>query len=297
MAGGYQFRDSMSRPYFPQEFDYTINGLVLKLPMGHRLPTYQAKYLKYDKFLPYIVKRLEVGSSVLDIGANCGDTLAAIVPAGPRLRYCAVEPSDNYYKYLEQNIEIIRKAFPLVSLSYTKSLIGNSDGLYTLIEKDGTATAVKVQNQDNAVEKNSKILDKTSLTQLAKSQDSQFRLRLLKTDTDGMDWDVINSGLEIIKDAQPIIFFECDPQHAEAFLAYQYTFEKLNNLGYHNFYVFDNYGEYVCSLNKVSPLVDFMRYCYTQDQRTIHYIDVVACVAADAALVESAINEFNSAIN
>jgi len=294
MEGGYQLRESMSRSYFPQEFDYLINGLVLKLPMGHRLPAYQAKYLKYDKFLPFIVKRLEVGSSVLDIGANCGDTLAAIVPAGPRLRYCAVEPSDNYYKYLEQNIETIRKAFPLVSLSYTKSLIGNSDGLYTLIEKDGTATAVKVQKQDDGSEKNSKSLDKTSLTQLVKSQDSPFRLRLLKTDTDGMDWDVINSGLEIFQEAQPIIFFECDPQNTEAFLAYQSTFEKLNNLGYNHFYIFDNYGEYVCSLNKVSPLVDFMRYCYAQDQRTIHYIDVVACVAADAALVESAINEFNS---
>jgi hypothetical protein len=47
-------------------------------------------------------------------------------------------------------------------------------------------------------------------------------------------------------------------------------------------------------LNKVSPLVDFMRYCYAQTQRTIHYIDIVACVAKDVALVESAINEFNS---
>jgi FkbM family methyltransferase len=294
MAGGYQLGDSMSRPYFPQEFDYTINGLVLKLPMGHRLPFYQAKFAKYDKFLSYIVKRLEAGSSVLDIGANCGDTLAAIVPAGPRLRYYAVEPSDNYYKYLEQNIETIRKAFPLVSLAYTKSLVGNSDGLYTLIEKGGTATAVKVQKQDDVAEKNSKSLAKTSLTQLVKAQDSQFRLRLLKTDTDGMDWDVINSGLEVIKDAHPILFFECDPQNTEAFLAYQSTFEKLNNLGYNHFYIFDNYGEYVCSLNKVSPLVDFMRYCYAQDQRTIHYIDVLACVAKDAALVESAINEFNS---
>jgi hypothetical protein len=283
----------MSRSYFPQEFDYTINGLVLKLPMGHRLPAYQAKFSKYDKFLPFIAKRLASESGVLDIGANCGDTLAAMVPVAPGLRYHAVEPSDNYYKYLEQNIETMRKAFPLVSLSYTKNLIGNADGLYALIEKDGTATAVKVQKQDNVTEKNPKILDKTSLTQLVKSQDSQFRLKLLKTDTDGMDWDVINSGLEIIKDAQPIIFFECDPQDDDAFSAYQSTLGKINDLGYHHFYVFDNYGEYVCSLNRVSTLVDFMRYCHTQAQRTIHYIDVVACVATDAALVESAISEFN----
>lgn len=109
-----------------------------------------------------------------------------------------------------------------------------------------------------------------------------------------MDWDVIDSGLEIFKEAQPIIFFECDPQNAEAFLAYQSTLEKLNNLGYHNFYIFDNYGEHVCCLNKVSTLVDFIRYCYTQTHRTIHYLDVVACVAEDAALVQSAITEFNS---
>ena len=293
MPAGYEFRNLMSRPYFPQEFDYAINGIVLKLPMGHRLPVYQTKFIKYDKFLPFIAKRLATGSGVLDIGANCGDTLAAVIPAAPGLRYHAVEPSDNYYKYLEQNIETIKKTFPLVSLTYSKSLIGNSDGVYTLIEKDGTATAVKVQKQDDVSEKNSKILDKTSLTQLVKSQDSQFRLRLLKTDTDGMDWDVINSGLEIIKEVQPIIFFECGPQDDEAFLAYPSTFEKLNNLGYHNFYIFDNYGEYVCCLNTVSALTDFLRYCYKQAQRTLHYIDVVAVVPADVSLVESAISEFN----
>jgi hypothetical protein len=44
---------------------------------------------------------------------------------------------------------------------------------------------------------------------------------------------------------------------------------------------------------KAITLVDFMRYCYAQTHRTIHYIDVVACVAKDAVLVESAIEEFN----
>jgi hypothetical protein len=162
-----------------------------------------------------------------------------------------------------------------------------------MIEKDGTAAAVKVQKHEAAEEKSSKTLDKTSLTQLVKSQVGQFRLKLLKIDTDGSDWDVINSGLEIIKEAKPVIFFECDPQDETAFSAYQSTFLKLSHLGYNKFYIFDNYGEYVCRLNEVSALVDFMGYCYKQTQRTIHYIDVVACIDADTQWVDSAVKEFN----
>ena len=292
----YKLVDSMTRPYFSQEFNYNINGLVVRLPAGHRLPFYQAKFPKYDKFLPYIAKRLVPGDGVLDIGANCGDTLASLVSAGPELRYYCVEPSDNYFKYLGWNIESIKKSFPLVSINCVKCLVGKSSGAYSLIEKNGTAVSAKIYDKDALVGDDNAILTKTTLNDLVKSPDGKFKLRLLKTDTDGSDSDVIDSGLEIIKEAKPILFFECAPENDEAYLAYQSTFEKLSNLGYNNFYIFDNYGEYISSVKESRSLVDFMRYCFKNPKPTIFYIDVMACVSKDVPLVEAAIGEFQKEV-
>lgn len=289
----YKWVDSMTRPYFPQEFNYNINGLVLRLPVGHRLPFYQAKFPKYDKFLPFIAKRLTGGDAVIDIGANCGDTLASLVPQGPELKYYSVEPSDNYFKYLESNIETIRKSFPLVSITSTQCLVGGSGGRYTMAEKDGTATAVKIDNKEVQTVNGHNLLTKTSFDVLLKSVNVNSKLRLLKTDTDGSDWDVIDSGLEIIKETKPMIFFECDPQDDKDFSSYQSTFKSLFSLGYSRFYIFDNYGEYILSLQELNGLVDFMRYCFKQTKRTIFYIDIMASIPVDAPLIEAAINEYN----
>ena len=279
--------------FFTKKREYKINGLVIQLPRGHRLPLYQAKFKRYDKFLPFIAKRLLAGDGVIDIGANCGDTIASLVSVGAGLQYHAVEPSDNYQKYLKLNTETIKKSFPLVSITCVKCLVGKSGGAYSLVEKNGTASVAKINDKDTPVGGDNAILTKTTLNDLVKSLDDKFKLRLLKTDTDGSDWDVIDSGLEIIKEAKPILFFECDPQDVEAFSSYQSTFEKLSNLGYNNFYIFDNYGEYISSVKESRSLVDFMRYYFKKPKRTIFYIDIMACVSMDVPLVEAAIEEFN----
>jgi FkbM family methyltransferase len=279
--------------FFSQKINYNLNGINLKLPPRHRLPVYQSKFKRYDKFLPFIAKRLAAGDGVLDIGANCGDTIASLVSAGVELQYYAVEPSDNYYKYLEINAEIIKKSFPSVSIKCIKCLVGSGSGTFSLIERDGTASVAKISDTEPRLKKEGATLTKTTLNDMINSFDAKFKLRLLKTDTDGSDSDVIDSGLEIIKETNPLLFFECDPRDHASYLSYQSTFLNLSSLGYSKFFIFDNFGEYVTSLNESSGLIDFMHYFFKQTQRRIYYIDIMAAVSADVPLVEAAILEFN----
>jgi FkbM family methyltransferase len=279
--------------FFSQNIKYNINGIDLKLPPRHRLPVYQSKFKRYDKFLPFIAKRLAAGDGVLDIGANCGDTIASLVSAGVDLQYYAVEPSDNYYKYLEINAETIKKSFPSVSINCIKCLVGSGGGTFSLIERDGTASVAKISDKEAQLKKAGATLTKTTLNDMINSFDTKFKLRLLKTDTDGSDSDVIDSGLEIIKKTHPLLFFECDPRDDASYLSYQSTFRNLSSLGYSKFFIFDNFGEYVTSVNEPSGLIDFMHYFFKQTQRRIYYIDIMAAVSADVPLVEAAIQEFN----
>src|SRR5215203_6027449 len=79
---------------------YRLSGDVeIDLPGNHPLPRYQRDYPLYDRFLPMLVSRLPDTAQIIDVGANCGDTVAAMYAANPRLRYLAIEPDPAFFKY------------------------------------------------------------------------------------------------------------------------------------------------------------------------------------------------------
>ena len=53
-------------------------GYQLCLPKDHLLPHYQREHRLYDRFLPFVARALPAGTAAIDVGANCGDTLAAM---------------------------------------------------------------------------------------------------------------------------------------------------------------------------------------------------------------------------
>jgi FkbM family methyltransferase len=274
--------------------NYDIGGITLILPADHKLPIWQSDHPKYDKFVPFLVKKLPIGAGVLDIGANCGDTIASMVTANPQLQYHAVEPSDNFYKYLEDNIAKIKESFPATLITYSKNLIGNTPGKYFLVEQEGcTASAVEINKAPSENEIKPTVLNKIKLSLLVEKLHKSFNLKFIKIDTDGWDYDVIDSGLEIINQFKPILFFECDPRSEKACASYQATFRQLHNTGYTHFYIFDNFGGYIFSTTDLSTLSALMFYCFReQATRTIYYIDILAITQTDLTFTASVIEEF-----
>src|SRR5260221_6312403 len=92
--------------------EYRYRNFSIRLPADHLLPFYQSMYGTYDKFLPHLVRYLQPPATVIDVGANCGDTLAGMYDANDRLSYISVEPDEAFFQYLSENALRMRNSNP-----------------------------------------------------------------------------------------------------------------------------------------------------------------------------------------
>lgn len=208
----------------------SIYGQKLVLPPGHLLTMYNSLYPEYDKFISQLVKNINEGYSVIDIGANVGDTLIRFIKANPKLKYFSIEADDFFFKYLQKNKESysinhvtqITLINELVGLNLTGNLSKTTTGTKTLIEsKDGTK---------------SKTLDEIILDNNIKN------IALIKVDVDGYDYNVLLSGMNNIIKYKPMLFFEYMGLNK---IKYLNLLNELYKIGYTKWTALDNYGKII----------------------------------------------------
>jgi len=88
--------------------EYLIGEYYITLPACHKLDFYQREFKNYDKKLPIIaalVSNKYHDAVIVDIGANVGDTAAAIRTAVSSPIIC-VEGNSDFLKYLNKNFFI-----------------------------------------------------------------------------------------------------------------------------------------------------------------------------------------------
>src|SRR5258708_30770630 len=98
ILGGWTNHNEMSR--------YELSGFRLYLPTTHALPRYQAAHRLYDRFLGVLGDCLPEDSLVIDIGANIGDSAAALCGMG-RKRVICVEGSPDFFQCLTKDGQLI----------------------------------------------------------------------------------------------------------------------------------------------------------------------------------------------
>src|SRR5690242_13782082 len=106
--------------------DYRIGRFRLTLTRDHALPKYQARFSTYDRFLSVLAKHLEPQGTVVDVGANVGDTLAAIASASPGLHFLAIEPDPVYSSLLRENVTRMRAVEPNLSIEIVDAMIADN---------------------------------------------------------------------------------------------------------------------------------------------------------------------------
>jgi hypothetical protein len=123
-------------------------------------------------------------------------------------------------------------------------------------------------------------------------------VRLIKSDVDGFDYDVIDSAADTIKNFTPLIYFECLCYTVSQKMGFENTIERLSGLGYINWIVFDNFGEVVLRCSDYSIVCQMINYIWRQNlersTRTIYYIDVLAYVDGDSQLVDEVVDGYLS---
>lgn len=250
-----------------------LGDFTLELPPEHVLPLYQLDHLRYDCFLPYLARALPSGSWVIDVGANCGDTLLAMAAANRELNFVAYEPDPLFLTYLERNIVQARKTGWKAEVDIHACLVAQGEVSGSLIGNNGTRT---VEHSNSAPPLRTERLDGLS----SSSGDSRRnRPALIKSDVDGFDFDVILSAGSLLEQA-PLLFFECDSNTTWQRGEYEKLFRVLKDRGMSSWFVFDNFGAYLFSASQPELIVDLMSYCMSQKRMphpTIYYVDVLVC--------------------
>lgn len=273
---------------------YSLHGRDILLPADSMLPSLQHLYPAYDAFFPALARRLPPGW-IIDVGANVGDTLYALLEAKDAHFLC-VEPQQNFYALLQKNIASLSAALA-ARVHAEQCLITDSPHPVTLQRARGTAHA-RPSDQDSG-------LPQCSLTELASRHGiAPDGLAFVKIDTDGSDDRCLCSGMDLFAKGSPIIMWENQIDHKDHFARFARCCSMLEKLGYADFYLLDNTGNYLCKSTRVG-LLEVSRYigqCLTQQGKTSlplaskvapngYYLDVVACKKPQQPLLEKTLAE------
>lgn len=263
---------------------YVIGNYTLAVPPHMALPSLQKKHRLYDRFLPVLAKHIDGAGLIVDVGANVGDTTIAILQEckNPIL---SIEPSDSFHSFLKKNIATL-PVEQNARIKIIKKMVGTGSFMGSLTHSMmGTATL--------HVETNSKSTTHTPLDELVDDGDN---IVLLKTDTDGFDFDVICSAYKILKHSEPILFWENEVSEDFQLEGYTKMYEVLESNGYQYIYIFDNYGNLMTQESHFATLRNITSYLYTMKKnkqtRTFYYTDVLACTTKNLNQVKAAIKEY-----
>ena len=206
-----------------------INGQELILPPGHLLTLYNYLYPKYDKFISELVVNINENESVIDIGANVGDTLIRLIGSNSKPNYYSIEADEYFFKYLKKNKENISNTQNRITL--IKELVGID--LIGNLSNTTTGTKALVESNDGLkTRKLDEIIIENNIKNIA----------LIKVDVDGYDYNVLFSGMNQIKKYKPVLFFEYMSLNKFGYID---LINKLYEIGYKNWTALDNYGEII----------------------------------------------------
>jgi len=212
-----RFRDPFVR--------YPIEGVELLLPLSHELPFYRKDHPRYNEAVGRIAAQL--GGPVVDVGANVGDTAAAI-RALTDVPILCVEGDERFFRLLERNARWLDPPPELERAFVEAPARGQVEAAR------GTARVVAGGDE----------LPSKPLASILEEHPRFAEPALLKLDTDGLDVPILLANLELLARLRPVLFFEYDPHLG----AEPVVFERLRDVGYRRAHVYENTGEFVRSV-------------------------------------------------
>lgn len=274
---------------------YSVAGFKLYFPDDHQLEQYQSIWHLYDRALGLIAKSVlqkYPHTTAIDIGANVGDSAALIQAFQPVPTLC-IEGNPEYFEYLEANAQIIG------NIEIADCFIGPDQvpvALDAIASHGGTSSIVDAIGAEGMF--TSELQSLASVLQhFPQFQNS----KLLKIDTDGFDFTIIQQSREFIEQVQPIIHFEYEilsgRDRAEQGLQ---TIDLLMQLGYQQFAIYDNFGNYLISLSSqhYQQFEDLTHYLisnhYKSGRPAVYYFDICAFAASDLDLFEQIRAEYRN---
>lgn len=259
------------------EHRHKIGPHDIYLPPGHRLAEYQRKYSRYDVALGEIARivfqRFRPALGAIDIGANIGDSAALINKYLPIPTLC-VEGLPEFLPTLEKNCGVlgshvhIETSFIGTGADEISQGVMSVGGTFSPVADLGGRGGYATKTLREVLELHPEFED----------------AKLLKIDTDGFDFRILRQSIDVISEMQPVIFFEydvCFERDGEE--QARQAIHRLRDVGYERFLVYDNFGNFLMSLEDGAKLDELSLYLLSNyyHGRGVFYLDVCAFPGTD----------------
>ena len=270
---------------------YIIDGFDMDLGEGHGLQLTQKYNPMYDRFVPYLGMIADAKNIIdpvmVDIGANVGDTVAAFIRHTKSNVIC-VEPTRKFHNLCRKNIDGFGHYYS-DRISLVNAYVSDIETTEFVSEIiDGTAIK-------RVVESSAEAPTYTLPHIVNKCGYSMEQLALVKVDTDGYDADCIFSMVEALYKFSPVLYWENQIDENTQYEKYTRMGEFLEQSGYHNFFIFDNYGNYICQtkLKGYIEINDYLkRILNKKSTRSFAYVDVLAAKDCDVDICSKTIKNY-----
>lgn len=262
---------------------------------GHPLRTHLSSMRLHDRFLPYLVKNTKSG--VIDIGSNIGDTLV-LIKSKIDCKVCCIEPDSNFNRILRKNIydnnldNVL--LYPYAISSFKKKI---------QIVKNKNLSSGNITDSENGI--STKYISDVFYDLNLNIND----YKTIKVDTDGFDWDVLNSINDFCKNNHnnfDYIFYEHqtylnnigpnDEKRNWRENQYLKSLLALRKQGFMNYYIFDNFGAFILKttdLNCLSQLVSYPKNTL-MNRMTFNFCDILICRDENILQVEKVLEDYIS---
>jgi FkbM family methyltransferase len=253
-----------------------IRGTILFMDPKHALPSYVATYPLYDTALPafasFLVRRRARPITIIDVGANIGDTSALIAAAigGDNARFICIEADAHYITLLRRNTEQF-------NAKIIHGIAGRSSGQVNLrATRSGTGTSKLVA--DKAVQRPMISVDDMDCD----------HADILKIDTDGFELDVLEGASKTLQTADTV-FVEYSPRNLREFGKHEpgQLVDFMIKHDFHTALAYDNFGVPIGLLRDgtLKAICDYV------DLQRLTYLDLLFCrdeqLLAEFAVLES----------
>ena len=217
-------------------FFYSVMGQKIYAPPKHITYQYVESFKNLDVKLAIFAKYISnkyPNTAIIDIGANIGDSLAIIKSSSPQTKVICVEGNEYFYTYLLKNAANYNNVICL------NHFVAHKSGAITVNENKYSGSTSYTETSGNGKTKQS-----VTLTEII-ADNNIPECGLIKSDTDGFDFKILLSAIEVIELYKPVLFFEYDINWNHDDPADSLTLmNSLSNLGY-VFIVYDNFGNYM----------------------------------------------------
>ena len=257
-----------------------IGPYRIHFPAKHEILEYKKTYHLYDTALAKIagvLKEKYPDLHAIDIGANIGDT-AALIRESAEIPVLCIEGDPLVLLYLRENAINLGGGIEI-----EPSFVGQ-DGMPVDLDSASNlgfnASLVAGRDKQGAVKLR-------PLSTILAAHSRFRRSKLLKTDTEGFDFDILRLSKGFIQEVKPVIFFEYGPHfRPNEPLAGLDTIKLLISIGYSDFIYYDNFGNFLLHVEakQENILADLDAYLASNRRHgvAIHYFDICALHREDA---------------